>query len=449
MPYVDSLEPRRLLAAAFPSALEQYVLELVNRARASPTAEAARYSVDLNEGLAAGTISTAAKQPLAINPFLTDSARNHSQWMIDTDTFSHTGAGGSDPGDRMAAAGYTFSGNWTWGENIAWRSFSSGSATAGLLAQIHQDLFVDSGIVGRGHRKNILNGAFREVGPGFVSGNFQSWNAGMLTQDFAASGTSVFLTGVAYNDAVTDDNFYTPGEGLAGVTISAKRLSDNQAFSTTTWTSGGYSLPLAPGTYDVTASGGAFATPVTFSAVTISSANVKRDFVPGGGGTSTDIIRPTGSLVSHPTQKVAGAKYYQFTVTYTDNVALNAATFDNYDTLITDPWGVRRYGALAKVSAAGNGTPRTVTYLMKAPGSRFDAADNGVYTISLRKKQVADTAGNLNAGKVLGQFSVLITPVASAIPAARSIQPAPRRRNTFATSLFESTGNDQFPSTDD
>src|SRR4051812_48822413 len=106
-PIFHPLEPRTLFSAAYPTALEQYVVELINRGRANPSAEAQRYGVALNEGLAAGTISTAAKQPLAVNPYLTDGARNHSGWMLDTGTFSHTGSGGSNPGGRMSAAGYT------------------------------------------------------------------------------------------------------------------------------------------------------------------------------------------------------------------------------------------------------------------------------------------------------------------------------------------------------
>src|SRR4051812_30970023 len=101
----EALEARRLFAVAYPSNLEQYIVELINRGRANPAAEAARYNVALNEGLAAGTISTAAKQPLAVNPSLTDGARGHAQWMLAHNTFSHTGANGSSPGDRMSAAG--------------------------------------------------------------------------------------------------------------------------------------------------------------------------------------------------------------------------------------------------------------------------------------------------------------------------------------------------------
>src|SRR5437762_4945728 len=89
--WLESLETRQMLSAASPTTIEQYIIELINRARANPAAEAARYGIDLNEGLAAGTISNDARQPLAVNPYLVDSARKHSKWMIDTDTFSHIG----------------------------------------------------------------------------------------------------------------------------------------------------------------------------------------------------------------------------------------------------------------------------------------------------------------------------------------------------------------------
>src|SRR5438132_7670751 len=154
------LESRRLLAAVYPSNYEQYLVELINRGRANPTAEATRYGIDLNEGLAAGTISTAAKQPLAINPNLTDAARKHSVSMLSTGVFDHVEPNGTDPGDRMTNAGYIFTGNWTWGENIAERGTTGTVDQKSFTAQIHSDLFIDSGISGRGHRVNLMNGTF-------------------------------------------------------------------------------------------------------------------------------------------------------------------------------------------------------------------------------------------------------------------------------------------------
>ena len=96
-PELQRLEDRRFFAAVYPTAAEQYVVELINRARANPAAEAARLGIDLNEGLAPGTISTAPKQPLAINPNITDAAKKHSQYQLDSDTMTHTGPGGSSP----------------------------------------------------------------------------------------------------------------------------------------------------------------------------------------------------------------------------------------------------------------------------------------------------------------------------------------------------------------
>jgi Ca2+-binding RTX toxin-like protein len=275
------LESRRLLAAAFPTSYEQYLVELMNRGRANPAAEAARYGVALNEGVPSGeTISTAAKQPLAINPYITDAARKHSQWMIDNDIFAHEGVGGSNPKARMQSAGYVFNGTWTWGENIAYRGTGTSSVTT-VTAEIERDLFIDAGIDGRGHRVNLMNPDFREVGAGVVTGNFSGYNAVMATQDFGTTGSSVFLTGVAYSDGVSNDSFYTPGEGLGGVIVKAMRVSDSASYQASTWDSGGYSLAVPAGTYTVTASGGGLGGNVTYNNVIVGSQNVKRDFTPG------------------------------------------------------------------------------------------------------------------------------------------------------------------------
>ncbi|HEY7119575.1 MAG TPA: CAP domain-containing protein [Tepidisphaeraceae bacterium] len=418
MPYrLESLECRRLLSAVYPTNLEQYLVELINRARADPPAEAARYGIDLNEGLVAGTISTTPKQPLAVNPFLTGGARAHSQWMIDTDTFSHTGAGGSDPQDRMTAAGYTFTAPWSWAENIAWRSFSGGSPTASLIAQLHQDLFVDRNVSDRGHRTNIMDGGLREIGTGFTSGGFQGYTAGMVTTDFATTAGNPFLTGVAYQDTVTADHFYTPGEGLAGVTITATRPLDRAVFSTTTFPSGGYSLRLPAGSYSVVASGGALANPITFGTVTIGTQNVKADFVPGQSG---DVTPPTAVLTQALRDRTA-SRYYSFLVTYADNIALDAGTFDSYDIVVTGPNAFSRYANFNSVDSATNGTPRVVNYLIKGPGGSWDASDNGVYTITLRRRQVRDTSGNPASASVLGAFSVKIPTAAAAVAMASPV----------------------------
>jgi uncharacterized protein YkwD len=447
MPYrvwflpLESLEPRRLFAAVAPSNFEQYMVELINRARANPAGEAAGYGIDLNEGLAAGTISAKAKQPLAVNPNLTDSSRTHSRWMIDTDTFGHTGAGGSNPKDRMAAAGYAFNGTWWWGENIAWRSFSGGSSpSASLLAQLHQDLFVDTTVAGRGHRIDIMNPSFREVGAGFTSGAYQRWTAGMLTTDFASESGDAFLTGVAYDDTVVKDKFYTPGEGLGGVTVTARRTSDHADFSTTTFASGGYSLALAPGSYAVSASGGALKDVISLGTVKIGSENVKADFVPGVTQ-PPDTTPPTATL-TRALRKRSESRYYAFMVTYTDDTAVDPTTFDDYDIQVEGPGGYVRYANFDSVDSAAPGTSRVVNYVVKGPGGAWDAADNGVYTITLRRRQVRDTAGNAAAAASLGAFSVKIPSATVAralgVPVVPGVvaSPAPVRHRTAEESVL-------------
>ncbi|MFM7250553.1 MAG: CAP domain-containing protein [Planctomycetaceae bacterium] len=276
---IERLEARLALDASLPTAHEQFLLEMVNRGRADPLAEATRYGIDLNEGLEAGTISAAAKQPLAFNPFLIDAAQRHSQWQLDTDTFSHTGAGGSTAGERMTAAGYDFTGSWTWGENIGWFGTTGAVDVTDFTARIHRGLFLS-----KGHRTNVMGETFREVGLGVRAGEFESdgmpFNSVMVTENFAASGTGVFLTGVAYDDTGLDDDFYTPGEGLGGVTITATRASDQSVFETTTWATGGYTLRLPSGTYTVVAAGAGLPRPVTHAGVSITTRNVKRDFLP-------------------------------------------------------------------------------------------------------------------------------------------------------------------------
>jgi uncharacterized protein YkwD len=77
-------------------------------------------------------------------------AQGHSDWMASTLTFSHTGAGGSQPWDRVTAKGYKWT---TVGENIAAGYSTADAVVAGWLAS-------------PGHCNNIMNGAFSQAGVG-------------------------------------------------------------------------------------------------------------------------------------------------------------------------------------------------------------------------------------------------------------------------------------------
>jgi len=216
------------------SAAEQYLLELINRARLDPVAEAERQGIDLNAGLAPGTIAATPLQVLATQGDLEDAAVAHSEWILATDTFSHTGAGGSNPGDRMRAEGYTFNGHWGWAENLAFYASSQAFDLASVIETHHNGLYASAG-----HRTNIFSANMDEIGIGQVAGTYtQNGNdlhASVLTQNFAFSGGQTFVTGVAYSDG-NGDGFYSMGEGLSGITIRVGSASDATA------TAGGYSV---------------------------------------------------------------------------------------------------------------------------------------------------------------------------------------------------------------
>lgn len=216
------------------SAGEQYLLELINRARLDPAAEAQRYGLGLNAGLAAGTIDTSAKQVLAPNEQLEAAATRHSAWMLQADVFTHTGAGGSDAGARMQAAGYQFTGSWTWRENLAWVGSTGNVDMQAAITQHYDGLYRSEG-----HRVNTFAENVREIGIGQVAGAFSyqgtTYNSSMLTENFASSGSDVFVTGVAYRDA-DRDQFYSIGEGQGSIWIRGGGDSDNAAAA------GGYAI---------------------------------------------------------------------------------------------------------------------------------------------------------------------------------------------------------------
>jgi uncharacterized protein YkwD len=262
-----------------PTPQDQYMLELINAARADPTAAASSAGIDLNAGLAAGTIAATPDQPLAFDPALIDSATAHSQDMIAAGFFGHDGSSGDTPDQRMEAAGYTFTAPWSWAENIAeW--YGGGTVLdQATTAQLESNLFNDAP-----HRVNLLNPDMQQVGVGLVGGTIQGQSGAAVTQDFAysASTPGPFITGVLYTDA-NGDGAYEPGEEMGGVTVQATGAGGT-SYSTTTWDSGGYTLEVPAGTYAMTFSGGGLPNPVT-EGVTVGTRNVEADVLRQNGAT--------------------------------------------------------------------------------------------------------------------------------------------------------------------
>jgi hypothetical protein len=226
-----------------PTPLEQFALEMANRARQDPVGEACILGIDLNAGLSPDHIGGEAKQPLAFHPDLLEATRRHSLWMLDENNFSHMGAEGSNAGERMAAAGYRFLAPYLWGENIAWEGVKGMASPVELVRRLHRSVFASPT-----HRLNLLDGEHNVVGLGLQRGDYRfegnTYRALFLTQNFARSAGSPevagpFVTGVAYRDS-NGNGQYDPGEGKPGIRLSI----EGGSFETFTTSSGGYALPL-------------------------------------------------------------------------------------------------------------------------------------------------------------------------------------------------------------
>jgi serralysin len=141
--------------AVTPTSLETYFLQLVNEARVA-------------NGI----------KPLTVDGELLTAARGHDEYMDAYDAFSHTGLNGSTLSQRITAAGY----GWTAAaENIA---YASGGLTEATVQTLFNNLMNSPG-----HRANILNGTYEEVGIGLKLGTYQGREVVFVTQDFGRPNT--------------------------------------------------------------------------------------------------------------------------------------------------------------------------------------------------------------------------------------------------------------------
>ena len=264
---------------------EQYLLELINRARLDPEAELERYNkavVDgiysgellnsLNDSLPFDSISANAKQVLAPNSLLQNASKGHSQHMLAVDRFAHSGIGDGGIGERANNAGYNFN---ALGENIAWYGTTGTFNLESSIDNHHFGLFRSAG-----HRDNLLDENFTEAGLARESGLYTTasgvtYNASMLTEMFGAINGQFFVTGVVYNDEDNDD-FYSIGEGVGGTQIS-------HSVSVTTTDAGGYGLQTSNGVQIITLGNANVE-------IEVSSANIKLDLVDG------DHIKSSGDV---------------------------------------------------------------------------------------------------------------------------------------------------------
>lgn len=330
---LEELETRRLLSGFTPTDAEQLFLQELNAARANPAAYGASIGVDLSY--------VAPSAPLAFNPDMIQAARLHAQDMSDNNYVAHVSPSGADPGERLTAAG------------VSWSSYAESIAAGNGYTEPSQALaalITDAGVADLGHRDQLLAigssyTGLNQVGIGVVqdgSGEYQNY----YTIDTAATvPDGTFLTGVVYTDA-NHDGQYDMGEGLGGVTISVAGGP-----SVTTWSTGGYSLEVNPGTYTVTASGGGLAAPIT-QTVTVGLSNVEVDFAAGGSsGGGPAPTMPTGT----------GSAFYAVTPSQ-----------ELYEYQPASGWTqIGNAGTIKSVSTATDATGSTVAFAISTAGGLY------------------------------------------------------------------------------
>jgi hypothetical protein len=284
-----------------PTADEQYMLELINRARADPPAEARRLLAiaqndpliqsmtrdwDLN-GFVQRLNAMPPLPPLAFNTRLIAAARNHDSVILAENSQQHSPAGYlTNPTVGVASDGQAYfpvgEGYWATGENVfAYSGNVNRASTKDYVDYLHEGLMIDWSNPDYGHLSNIMAAGpsratgsqptFSQIGIGLLTNAYpttsppadpdnpvnRGLNVGpaIVTQEFGWRDTDdAMLVGVAYQDA-DGDRFYTPGEGLAHTTIQAVGQHGEGVYRTTSWDSGGYALALPPGDYTVTATG--------------------------------------------------------------------------------------------------------------------------------------------------------------------------------------------------
>lgn len=131
----------------------------------------------------------AGLNPLRLDNQLSQAAQGHSDSMGEDDFFSHTGADGSNAFDRIKDTGYKYS---TAGENIA-----AGQRTAQQV--------VEGWMNSPGHRANILNANYTEIGIGY---EFLENDTGSV--NYKHYWTQVFGTPLGNNNSTGGNNRPTP-----------------------------------------------------------------------------------------------------------------------------------------------------------------------------------------------------------------------------------------------
>ena len=309
---VESLENRRLLAFD-PSAVEQEMLQLINRFRSDPTGEFGRliatesplrsHEAEVTTQLDFSKVDGAmlrselsrlsAAPPVAWNEVVYNVATTQNATMIRKQSQEHY----PNLANALNAMGVPIEAGT--GQNAFYNNVNIG----------HTPFFVHSAYVidwaagapdavggmqkDRGHRVNLVNPVFNQVGSA-ITPTANLVNTQMLAKISSAQKMAV---GALFEDK-NKSGWYEAGEGIGGARIEFKNIASGAVFTTSSLTAGGYQVVLPAGTYSVTASGGNLKHAVVIPSVSVGTSNVWQNIVYDPASIPPDAMEPNNSTTA-------------------------------------------------------------------------------------------------------------------------------------------------------
>jgi hypothetical protein len=183
--------------------------------------------------------------------------------------------------------------------------------------------------------------------------------------------------------------------------------TNNPATSTTT----SIQTNVVEGVYYLAVKGTGVGNPTSSSPTGYTSyGSIGQYFISGSVVPSGVVIPPGAELaITDITDPGVGAK--GFSVTYTDDVAIDVASLGNDDIRVTGPNGYDRAATLVAVDLVSNGSPRRATYRIdppSGPAGTWGEQDDGVYSVMIAADTVRDTQGEAVPAGPLGTFNVAV-----------------------------------------
>jgi uncharacterized delta-60 repeat protein len=128
------------------------------------------------------------------------------------------------------------------------------------------------------------------------------------------------------------------------------------------------------------------------------------------GTVTIDQTAPLASNFAGPAPTTPTADALSFSVTFSDNFAVDAASLGADNLLVTGLNGYSQLARFVSASPASNGTSVVATYQLAPPAGGWTSAWNGTYIVSVLPSRVSDIAGNFVASGAIGRFAIAITP---------------------------------------